>query len=183
MSWFKLDDQGAFHAKVVAAGNEAYGAWCRAGQWSSAQLTDGFIPADIAALIAPEKVWQRAAKARLVDAVDGGWQIHDYLDWNPSAETVREQRRKDSERKAAGRANQVREESGRMSSRTPSGIHTASGQDSAGPVPTRPDLTKQKPPPHVEAYRGGEESDTGHHSETTVTRLRTRTGSGGGSSR
>ena len=48
MSWFKVDDQLAFNAKVVAAGNEAMGLWVRAGSWSAAQLTDGFIPEHMA---------------------------------------------------------------------------------------------------------------------------------------
>jgi hypothetical protein len=107
MSWFRLDDQGAFHAKVVAAGNEAYGAWCRAGQWSSAHLTEGRIPREIALAIAPLRVWKRLDGARgtsasgLVEFVGGDIQIHDYLDYNPTAD---EELAKRASRSAAGRA-------------------------------------------------------------------------------
>ena len=52
MSWFKVDDQLAFNAKIVAAGNEAMGLWVRAGSWSAAQLTNGFIPEHMAIAMA-----------------------------------------------------------------------------------------------------------------------------------
>jgi hypothetical protein len=77
MAWFRLEGRGAFHHKVLAAGNEAYGAWCRAGQWSSDQLTDGFVPRAVAEQIAKPKVWAKLIAARLVDDVDAGYQIHD----------------------------------------------------------------------------------------------------------
>lgn len=92
MAWFRLEGRGAFHHKVLAAGNEAYGAWCRAGQWSSDQLTDGFVPAAVAEQIAKAKVWAKLVEARLVHEDDGGYRIHDFLDWNPSSEQEREKR-------------------------------------------------------------------------------------------
>jgi hypothetical protein len=93
MSWFRLDDQGAFHAKVIRAGNDAYGAWCRAGQWSSAQLTDGRIPWRVALTIGPRKLWTRLLDAGLCDPVDGdNLRIHDFLVYNPTAEEVRAER-------------------------------------------------------------------------------------------
>lgn len=113
--WFKLDDHGWCHAKVAAAGNEAYGAWCRAGQWSSSQLTDGFIPEAIALVIAPVKVWRKLelcggpGRAGLVDRVEGGWQIHDYLDFNPAASNVRASRAELAEKRGeAGKRGMVK---------------------------------------------------------------------------
>ncbi len=103
MPWFKLAGEGAFHAKVIEAGNEAYGAWCRAGQWTSQHLTEGRIPRATALLIAPAKVWARLVDAKagreagLAVAIDDGWEIHDYLQWNPDAEEVAERRRARSE--------------------------------------------------------------------------------------
>ena len=44
MPWFKVDDNLAFHHKVVAAGNAAMGLWVRAGAMCAQQLTDGFVP-------------------------------------------------------------------------------------------------------------------------------------------
>ena len=112
MSWFKLDDQGAFHAKVLAAGNEAYGAWCRAGQWSSAHLTEGRIPRSTALTLAKTRVWQRLIDAGLCDSLgDEGWQIHDYLEYNPSAEEALAKR---ASRAEAGRRGGSKKEANRL---------------------------------------------------------------------
>ena len=108
MPWLRLEGRGAFHNKVVAAGNEAYGAWCRAGQWASDALTDGFVPEHIARTIASPKVWKRLLDVRLLDPAEGGYRIHDYLDWNLSSEQERVRRAQLSEkRRAAGRAGGV----------------------------------------------------------------------------
>jgi hypothetical protein len=91
VSWFKLDDKGAFHEKVLRAGNEAYGAWCRAGQYCAERLTDGRLPGEAAKLISPKKsVWQKLVEVRLceLDPDGGGLLIHDYLKYNPTAATV-----------------------------------------------------------------------------------------------
>jgi hypothetical protein len=105
MAWFKLDDRGAYHAKVLRAGNEAYGAWCRAGQWSSQHLTDGLIPKEVADSIASPKIWKRLCDAGLLEDRPDGWQIHDFLDWNPSRQEVTAERERVREIKSkAGKA-------------------------------------------------------------------------------
>lgn len=89
MTWFRLDDNSAFHRKVVAAGNEAWGACCRAGAWSADHLADGRIPWAIALTIAPRRVWDRLLKTGLCEGADlDGFVIHDYLDRNPSRDEV-----------------------------------------------------------------------------------------------
>ncbi len=55
MAWARLDDQFAFHRKVVKAGNEVAGIFSRSICWSSANDTDGFIPDEIALLIAGKR--------------------------------------------------------------------------------------------------------------------------------
>ena len=57
MVWFLVDDNVTFHKKVMDAGNAAFGAWTRAGAWSAANLTNGFIPCRIAYRIAPGPVF------------------------------------------------------------------------------------------------------------------------------
>lgn len=100
MAWFKADDQLPFHPKVLAAGNAAMGLWIRAGTWSSSQLTDGFIPIAIASAMANECDADALVDANLWDRVDGGYQFHDWSDFQPSAEEEREKR---EARKRAGR--------------------------------------------------------------------------------
>lgn len=92
MSWFKLDDQGHDHPKVLKAGNEAFGAWCRAGQWSSKHLTEGIIPREVALTIAPVRVWDRLLAVGLLDQHPDGWAMHDFLAYNPRADEVRAER-------------------------------------------------------------------------------------------
>lgn len=94
MTWFKIDDKSAFHRKVLRVGNEAWGAFCRAGAVSSSEGTDGRFTADTAAAIAPAKVWAKLIDAGLVDRIDGSTdlQIHDFLVYNPSASQVQAKR-------------------------------------------------------------------------------------------
>ena len=101
MTWFRLCDTLPFHRKVMQAGNEAVGAWARAGAWSSGNLTEGYIPPEIAAVIAPPQAWADLRAAGLTEAPpDGrpGEQLHDFLEYNPTAETVRAERQATKER-------------------------------------------------------------------------------------
>ncbi len=89
MTWFKVDDTSAFNAKVMAAGNEAWGAFCRVGAWCAQQLSDGRFSRAIAVTIAPMKVWEKLASVGLVDKLENGeMQMHDYLQRNPSKAQV-----------------------------------------------------------------------------------------------
>lgn len=92
MAWFKVDDQSAFNPKVMRAGNAAFGAWVRLGAYCNAQLTDGFIPEDTATLIASRKELEAVITAGMLRAVDGGYEIHDYLKYQPSKASVLEKR-------------------------------------------------------------------------------------------
>lgn len=101
MTWFKVDDQLAFNSKVMLAGNEAMGLWVRAGSWASAQLTDGFIPDHMANAMAGGMASECGAdalvEAGLWERADGGYQFHDWDDFQPSAAAEREKRKKRSE--------------------------------------------------------------------------------------
>lgn len=104
MPWFKICDGFAFHPKTVKAKNEAAGAFARMGAWSRQNKTDGFIPADVAMLIAA----RRAVITRLVDVEflepEGeGYRMHDFGVYNPPAEDDDERREEISGvRRAAG---------------------------------------------------------------------------------
>jgi hypothetical protein len=108
MTWFKVDDGLAFHAKVVQAGNPAMGLWVRAGSWSAQQLTDGFIPQQIALTLGTKGQAATLVTVGLWALVDSGYQIHDYLSYNPTADEVRaDQARKHEAKVKAGRAGGV----------------------------------------------------------------------------
>ena len=137
MAWFRLEGRGAFHYKVLAAGNEAYGAWCRAGQWSSDQLTDGAVPFAAAEQIAKADVWEKLVAARLIEATADGYQIHDFLDWNPSSEDERARRdamrekRRESGRIGGKRSGEVRR--GEAEPKQTGSNHEANAKQSASP--------------------------------------------------
>ena len=86
---FSIDDGMTFDEKIVAAGNEAIGAWARAGAWCGLKLTEGRLPWDVALTIAPRRVWNRLVEVKLLeDREDGALQFHEFLRYNPSREKV-----------------------------------------------------------------------------------------------
>jgi hypothetical protein len=156
VTWYRLDDKSAFHRKVLKAGNEAWGAHCRAGAVSSAEETDGRITLETCLAIAPLRVWTKLIGAGLVDRIEGSTdlQLHDFLDWNPSAEEVRSKR---EARAAAGhrggiRSGQRRSKAEAIASPRPSNcLPVASPQNEppSRPDPIRSDTISDTPPPQV----------------------------------
>jgi hypothetical protein len=108
MPWVKLDDQFWLSDKVAEAGWAAVGFHAAALSYSGQKLTDGHLtPRDcrrIAAANTDDTDWEHLA-ARLVacglwDETGDGWAIHDFLDFNPSRETVEKRR---EQKRDAGR--------------------------------------------------------------------------------
>lgn len=129
MSWFKVDDNSAFNAKVLAAGNEAWGAFCRVGAWCAQQLTDGRFSRAIAVTIAPMRVWERLKEVGLVDPLENGeMEMHDYLQRNPSKEQVLRERSASKDRMNAFRR-------GKRYAVT---LTATNGECHGSPVPSRP---------------------------------------------
>src|SRR5205814_2206714 len=77
-------------------------AWFEMVCYCARNLTDGFLPASIA-----ERLWRKSLDPLLLTGMlmlgDGGYMVHDYLDWNDSKQTV-EQRRERARRGGAGKA-------------------------------------------------------------------------------
>ncbi len=90
-------------ANAVAGGEAAEVLWCRGLDYVNEHGTDGFIPYTMPTLLCPTKTAARVrglVQAGLWDEVEGGYHIHDYLDFQPSAEKVRKERQKTAERQA-----------------------------------------------------------------------------------
>lgn len=147
ISWFKVDDQLAFNAKVMLAGNSAMGLWVRAGSWSSAQLTGGFIPAHMANAMANAMANPCDADALVMaglwDEAEGGYQFHDWTDFQPDAEAEKEKRKATSKaRSDAGKAGAAarwnRENNGKPDGKA-NGKPIANVKQNDAPVPSRPD--------------------------------------------
>lgn len=112
--WVKLDDGLLDHRKILDAGlalgrdgrARALGFYVAGLLYSGKQLTDGFLSTSMVAVIGvPLSVTQVMVTVGLWDQVDGGFQIHDYHDYNPHAEDVKTHRRKVSEERSKAGAN------------------------------------------------------------------------------
>ena len=105
MTWVKLDDSFADHPKVLQAGLPAVGLYVIALAHSSRHLTDGHITdafVDRSAGRQAGTLAQALVTAGLWTRNGDGWDIHDYLDFNPSRDTILQRRRQDSSRKRTG---------------------------------------------------------------------------------
>jgi hypothetical protein len=98
MPWFKVDDQSTFNPKVVRAGNGAFGALIRLGAYCNAQLTNGFVTDEIVRMVASSRELEKMLDANMLHPVDGGYQIHDYLEYQASKEQVQADRQAIKER-------------------------------------------------------------------------------------
>lgn len=92
MAWTKLDDGFWSNPKIVAAGNEAAGAYVRCLSYCGQHGTDGKVPIDVARFIARPKVLDQLLEVSLLEQNGSGYVIPDYLEFNPSAEKVAEER-------------------------------------------------------------------------------------------
>lgn len=106
MPWGRLDDSFDSHRKVRRAGLEATGLHARALSYCAGALTDGHIDPEWL----EERGARKAAKLGELLVVAGLWEpnsdgfvIHDYLEYNPSRESVLAKRLAENKRKAEGK--------------------------------------------------------------------------------
>ncbi|MER6171328.1 hypothetical protein [Streptosporangium sp. NPDC001681] len=100
MPWFKVDDAFHSHLKVMPTKAAALGLWVVAGSWSSANLTEGFIPDAVLPRLMPgaKRLAKDLVTSGLWERTDKGFTFHDWADYNPTAEEVREDREAARER-------------------------------------------------------------------------------------
>jgi hypothetical protein len=92
VTWVRIDDRYPTHRKMLRAGPLAIALDVAGMCYCAGHATDGFIPTEALAAAAPflNKRQAMAAAGQLVNVgrwvpVDGGWRIHDFLAYNPSA--------------------------------------------------------------------------------------------------
>ncbi|PCN46988.1 hypothetical protein Csp2054_14185 [Curtobacterium sp. 'Ferrero'] len=145
MPWFKVDDNLAFHPKVLAAGNAAMGLWVRAGSWAAQQLTDGVIPDSILPSLGTRKQADALVAAGLWTRADGAWRFHE---WN--ADGRQPTRARVEADRAAATERQRKHREARGSSQRDKGVTdgVSHGSVTGGvtPTPTRPDPTRPPSP-------------------------------------
>ena len=151
MPWFKVDDGFAFHRKTLKASNQAIGLWVKAGSWCAQQLTDGHVPVGV--ILAFGCSLEDAGN--LVDAelweVDGdGFRFLNWIEFQPSKETIEAERERARVRKQEWRDKKAGlngSPSGRPTGTdngTPTGTDGGTN-DGVPPTPTRPDPTRPDP--------------------------------------
>lgn len=114
MVWFRMDDSFPSHPKVLGIPRRerlaAIGLWTLAGGWCAKQLTDGYLAEHMVDEIGgSSKSAAALVNAGLWDLVDGGYQFHDWNDYNPTRDDVEADR-------SAARERMKRLRSGRSSS-------------------------------------------------------------------
>ena len=100
MSWIRIDDHTYDHPKHLRAGPEASWLWVVGLCYCSRYLTDGFLDDTVVSRLAagPGGRAQRLVDAGLWDRVEGGYQVHDYHDYQPSSDQVKRRRHNATER-------------------------------------------------------------------------------------
>ena len=99
MPWMKVDDTMHSHPKARAAGLPALGLWTLCGSYSMAYKYDGFVPEWFAHSFQNGKryadslvsigLWENAIREG-----EPGYQFHDWLDYQQSAEEIEADREK-----------------------------------------------------------------------------------------
>lgn len=157
MAWVKLDDSMPTHPKVMASGVDGYALDVAGISYCNRYSTDGFIASHVIGAVLPMLRNPQKVAAKLVEVgrwsqVEGGWLIHDYHDYQPTAEHQRE-------------VSQKRAEAGRIGGSKPKPKQNAyrgeaerkqNASDFSNPVPSRP-----VPSNTVETSREIDISDTG----------------------
>lgn len=142
MVWFRVDDGLDDHAKVRRLGRDkvaAMGVWLLCGSWASRNLTDGFVPAEIAerhdpklkmaARLVAVGLWEHAEK-------DGepGYSYHDWSDRQPSRADVEKNRRDNAKRQQEFRGRKR----SKAAARNGDGTFTAAGDNGRNASPDQP---------------------------------------------
>ena len=171
IGWFKVDDQLAFNAKVMLAGNSAMGLWVRAGSWSSAQLTGGFVPAHMANAMANGMAnpcdSDALVMAGLWNEAEGGFQFHDWAEFQPDAEVEKAKRKATSDaRSRAGKAGAQARWAGKPDGKP---MANASAENGKPMPPTRPDPTHKEEAKASSSSSDAKASDPGEEfSDATI---------------
>jgi hypothetical protein len=118
ITWFKVDDGFHHHRKVLSIPRgqrrlAAVGAWTLVGSWCAANGTDGQFGSEVLEELGiPSKCASDLLAAGLWEQTDRHT-MHDYLDYNPSAEKVAKDRREAAERQRRARDAARRNRGGR----------------------------------------------------------------------
>jgi hypothetical protein len=105
MTWVRIDDTFVDHPKIIGLTDAAFRTHVAGLCYCGRHLTDGNIPTGALRAIGPRKCAIELERAGLWERNDHGWQINDYLAYNPSKADVESERQR---RREAGRLGGLR---------------------------------------------------------------------------
>ena len=152
MTWVRLDDTMGDHPKIISLSDRAFRLHILGLLYCSRHLTDGRVPERVAhAMVANGKRYaEELVAAGSWDAIAGGYEVHDYGEFQLSKAQVLEQRAKTAARVAGWRQRHRNGVTGAL----------VTGAPVTDPVPAHPQ-TKGQPPvqsnngtDHVKASKG-----------------------------
>lgn len=156
MTWLKLDDKFVRHPKVQGLSDPAFRLHMAAMGHCAEYATDGRVKTHVVVTLTahPDKapLIKEMVDAGLWEEMVGGWEIHDFLQYNPSAEQIRARRKnwRDRQEKRRESRRDTPRESERDSRVSPgSGTGSESDPDPEGSAEGRPSGVKLRsvPPP------------------------------------
>ena len=104
MPWVRFDDTMPEHRKIWGLSDAAFRLHVSAICWCNRHLTDGHIGYEeitrVANVRSPRRISAELVSSGLWKPTEHGWLIHNYLEYQPSAETVKQRRRSAAERQA-----------------------------------------------------------------------------------
>lgn len=168
MTWAKLDDSFPEHPKVASLSDKAFRLHVTAICYAARNLTDGFVPKAVLPMLGGSiKLAGELVTIGAWDKTPAGWDIHDFLDYNPSRASIEEEReRKRIAGQAGGQASaKARAKAGRQARGQARATHSATGSSGTpDPIPsgsTEPDNAQTaetaSAPPTGKARRIGPE--------------------------
>lgn len=127
--------------------------------WCADYLTDGFVPEiQVKRLLFvcddPLAIADRLVAAGLWERADGGYQIHDYLEYNPSAEQVKAERAANAKRQAEWRERKKRSQGDEMAMRNGVSNDGSNSVTNDSPVPV-PEPVPESPQHQEPPTEGG----------------------------
>lgn len=156
MVWVKLDDGFLTNPKIIRAGLEGRALYVAGLCYCAGGLTDGVIPREalaklamLADVVKPAKAAAHLVSIGLWEPEGGGYRVHDYLQYQLSAEAVRKERervaewrtKRNSERLQNGVPDAVETRTEPSTERVRNGVQNAYGtRPPRDDVPARPGL-------------------------------------------
>ncbi len=152
--WARIDDKVGSNRKFAGLDPAAIGLWTMGLVYCSNQLSDGAIPrASVYQLVASrrsrvEQLAGKLVKAGLWEETVDGWNVHDYLQWNDSADQVRARIAQARERKGRYRERYRDRSTGRFGATPGNASQDASGTRAGTHPGTRPETRSERVPEH-----------------------------------